>query len=209
MSADNGLTTFQIDVARVFFGTEAAAGYVVAGGAALLASELINRPTQDLDLFASAPVFRVTDAKEALVDAAVGRSWVVTVIHDTPTFCRLIVAGDGEVLVDLALDSPPVSPTLVTVLGPTLAPLELAGRKVLALFGRAEARDFADVFVLAQHFGVKALLVEAAAADPGFSTAVMKQMIGSLDRFVDDEIPLPVDDVPALRSFFLAWAEHL
>jgi hypothetical protein len=30
--------------------------------------------------------------------------------------------------------------------------LELAGRKLLALFGRAEARDFAD-YVLEQRFG--------------------------------------------------------
>lgn len=37
----------------------------------------------------------------------------------------------------------------MTLLGPTLVPLELAGRKLLALFGRAEARDFADVYVLA------------------------------------------------------------
>ncbi len=48
---------------------------------------------------------------------------------------------------DLAMDSPPHSRTTMTVLGPTLAPLELAGRTLLALFGRAEARDFADVYV--------------------------------------------------------------
>jgi hypothetical protein len=75
------------------------------------------------------------------------------VIHDSPTFCRLVVIDrDNEVLVDLAVDSPPHLPPTMTLLGPTLAPLELAGRKLLALFGRAEARDFADVSVLSERF---------------------------------------------------------
>jgi len=56
-------------------------------------------------------------------------------------------------LVDLAIDSPPSAPPTVTLLGPTLVPMELAGRKMLALFGRAEARDFADAYVLAKRFG--------------------------------------------------------
>jgi predicted nucleotidyltransferase component of viral defense system len=34
--------------------------------------------------------------------------------------------------------------------GPTFALEELAGRKLLALFDRAEARDFADVYDIAQ-----------------------------------------------------------
>ncbi len=41
-------------------------------------------------------------------------------------------------LVDLAIDSPPVNTAAMTVLGPSLAPEELAGRKLLALFGRAD-----------------------------------------------------------------------
>jgi hypothetical protein len=53
------LTTFQVEVAHTFFRLNASKGYVVAGGAALIASELIRRPTQDLDLFTSAPVVSV------------------------------------------------------------------------------------------------------------------------------------------------------
>lgn len=57
------LTAFQVEVAHICFELEAADGYVVAGGAALLASDLIERPTADLDLFASTPVTSVTEAK--------------------------------------------------------------------------------------------------------------------------------------------------
>lgn len=80
--------------------------------------------------------------------------------------CRMAVERTTEeVLVDLGVASPPRSGPTVTVLGPTLAPLELAGRKLLGRFGRAAARDFADVDVLAQRFGMDALLEEAKAQD--------------------------------------------
>src|SRR5690348_1306281 len=51
---------------------------------------------------------------------------------------------------------------------PTLAPEELAGHKLLALFDRAAARDFADVYVLAHRFGKDVLLARAAQIDAGF-----------------------------------------
>lgn len=204
-----GLSAFQVAVAELFFELEESAGYVVAGGAALLASDLISRPTQDLDLFAGAPIVSVRPARDALLAVLRERGWSATIIHDDPTFCRLVVLGDGDVLVDLALDSPPASTPELTILGPTLAPLELAGRKMLALFGRAEVRDFADVYRLAEHFGKDALLAEAKTADAGFDVAVLVQMMGSLDRFDDDEFPVVTGEVPVVREFFSRWAEEL
>lgn len=204
-----GLTAFQVAVSQLFFGLDESAGYVVAGGAALLASDLITRPTQDLDLFVGAPVVSVTPAKDALLAALDKRRWGARIIHDDPMFCRLLVTGEDEVLVDLALDSPASSTPELTILGPTLAPLELAGRKMLALFGRAEVRDFADVFRLAERFGKEALLAQASAADTGFDLVVLVQMLGSLDRFDDDEFPMAPDEVPVVRTFFRQWADEL
>ena len=57
------LTTFQKQVARIFFGLKASEGYLVAGDAGLLASDLIARPTEDLDLFAPAPISSVIEAR--------------------------------------------------------------------------------------------------------------------------------------------------
>jgi hypothetical protein len=51
---------------------------------------------------------------------------------------------------DLAVDTPPDFPASTAAAGPTLAPEELAGRKLLALSDRAAARDFADVRLLAR-----------------------------------------------------------
>lgn len=204
-----GLTDFQVEVSQLFFELEASRGFVVAGGAALLANDLIARPTQDLDLFAAVPIVSVVPAKDALLAAVQDRGWSGTIIHDSVTFCRLVVTGDDEVLVDLALDSPPSMPPQLTILGPTLAPLELAGRKMLALFGRAEVRDFADVYRLTEQFGKEALLAEASAADTGFDVTVLVQMMATLDRFDDDEFPTTADEVPVVRAFFREWARTL
>lgn len=206
----SGLTEFQIVVAQVFFQSKASTGYVVTGGAALLAFELITRPTADLDFFTHIPTESVAPARDAFLESAGKQGWQVSVKRDYPTFCRLLVTDRRrEVIVDLAVDSPPVSASTMTILGPTLTPTELAGRKLLALFGRAEARDFADVYVLAQRFGQETLLAEAAEQDSGFSPFVLAEMITSLTRFTDEEIPVSKSVVPDLRAFFARWAEQL
>jgi hypothetical protein len=206
---DQALTDFQREVANVFFALPESGGYLLAGGAALVASELTVRPTRDLDLFTHAPIESINEARDALIVAATDRSWTTTVIRDAPTFCRLIIHGPEDLVVDLAVDSPPASPPTTTLLGPTLAPLELAARKLLALFGRAEARDFADVYVLQQRFGTHTLLDLATQIDPGFDEHVLAEMLMTLGRFGDDELPVDRDDLPAMRAFFAAWAAAL
>jgi Nucleotidyl transferase AbiEii toxin, Type IV TA system len=161
------LTNFQIQVAQLFFALPAAQGFLLAGGAALIAQHLTSRPTQDLDFFTRVGA-SVPAARDALETAASARGWSIERVRDEATFCRLVIHGDDDLLVDLALDSPPEHPATASLIGPTFAPQELAGRKVVALFDRAEARDFADVFELSQHFSKNDLLEKASEVDRGF-----------------------------------------
>src|SRR6266487_4942398 len=116
----------------------------------------------------------------------------------------------AEVVTDLAVDTPPDFPASITAAGPTLAPEELAGRKLLALFDRAAARDFADVRLLARRFGKDVLLARAAQIDAGFDIGTLASMIATLDRFTDDEIPVPEGSSAAeLRAFYAAWRSEL
>lgn len=81
------------------------------------ASELISRPTEDLDLFTHAPVESVTPARDTFFRALSRRDWEVAFLIDTPTFCRMQIADrDREVLVDLAIDSPPSAAPTMTIL---------------------------------------------------------------------------------------------
>lgn len=205
-----GLTTFQLEVAQLFFSLAASRGFLLAGGAALLAQHLSSRPTDDLDFFTAPERGHVPSARDELEAAAWQRGWSVERIQDTQTFCRLIIRrGTDEMLADLAVDAPPDLPGSVTIAGPTFNPEELAGRKVLALFDRAAARDFVDVYLLAQRFPKNLLLARAAEIDAGFDVLVFADMIASLPRFTDTDIPLPDQPVSALRAFFEDWHSEL
>ncbi|HWG62143.1 MAG TPA: nucleotidyl transferase AbiEii/AbiGii toxin family protein, partial [Streptosporangiaceae bacterium] len=185
-----GLVAFQAEVARLFFGLPESKGFLLAGGAALLAQHLTARPTEDLDFFTAPGRGRVPAARDALGEVTRLRGWSAERIHDSETFCRLVIRSDhGTVLVDLAVNAPPDSPPSITEAGPTLAPEELAGHKLLALFDRAAARDFADVYVLARRFGKDTLLTRATQIDAGFDRAVLADMLATLDRLSDTEIP--------------------
>jgi hypothetical protein len=168
------------------------------------------RPTHDLDLFTALGRGVVADALAGLELVAAGRGWQVRRIRTAVTFARLVVTGPAEsVLVDLAMDATPERPPTMSVAGPTLDPDDLAGRKVIALFDRAEARDFADVYALATRYGTDRLLEPAAAVDAGFDLDVFADMLDSLARFADDEIPAPGGDVTAVRTFAAGWASSL
>lgn len=195
----------------MFFALPASKGFLLAGGAALLAQHLTARPTEDLDFFTAPEQGHVPAARDALETETRRRGWTTERIQDTDTFCRLVVrSANAEVLVDLAVNAPPDLPASVTSAGPTLAPEELAGHKLLALFDRAAARDFADVYVLARLFGKDVLIARAAQIDVGFDVRVLADMITTLDRFADDELPVPEGlSVAELRRFYAAWRSEL
>ena len=208
-SSPEGLTDVQVEVARVFFGLAESEGFLLAGGAALVAQALTDRPTQALDFFASPDSGNVVAARDAFETAAQERGWSVRRVRDGATFCRLVVSGPDSLVVDLALDTPPSRPPTAGFIGPTFDLEELAGRKTLALFDRAEARDFTDVYALVQRYGKEVLLARAAEVDTGFDMTVFAQMLGTLSRFEDGELPVPGDRVSELRSFFASWAVEL
>ncbi|MGW7539220.1 nucleotidyl transferase AbiEii/AbiGii toxin family protein [Amycolatopsis sp. NPDC054798] len=209
MTAPEGLTSFQVAVARVFFELPQSDGFLLAGGAAMLAQQLTTRPTQDLDFFASPGHGDVPAARNAFESAARARGWRVSRIRDASTFCRLVVSGPENLVVDLALDAGPSLPPTLSFLGPTFDREELAGRKVVALFDRAEARDFTDVYALSATYPKDLLLARAAQQDPGFDTSVFAQMLGSLSRFEDRDLPIAPSELPALRRFFATWSTEL
>lgn len=152
----------------------------------------------------------VVPAARAFAGAVAELGWELAVIQEVPTFCRMHLIGmDDELVIDLAIDAPPRLPTVNTAAGPMLDPLELAGQKLLALFGRAEPRDFADVFLLARLFGKPELLARASDIDPGFEPIVLASMMRMLDRLEDDELPVAAGIVVQLRAFFHDWASEL
>ena len=147
------LSALQERVARVVVSLPEADGLAVAGGAALVASGVVDRATRDLDFFGTSgdDVDRLRPAVERALVAAgleVSRERV------THGFVRLIVTdGDDSTEVDLDADAR-IRPAKSGPLGPMWSLEELAADKLLALFERAQARDFLDVRALVERFGL-------------------------------------------------------
>lgn len=206
--AGSALTDLQVEVLGIFFALPEATGFVLAGGAGLVAAGLSERPTDDLDLFSAASPIEA--AGDALEGAVIERSWSSERIQSSDAFRRLVVrtAAGAQLLVDLARDSAPIGATITTAVGPTYAPIELAARKALALFDRAALRDFVDLHAVSAVVDRDEVLELAAEVDPGFDRTVFAQMLDTLARFTDEQIA-PSTDPADLRAFFADWASGL
>ena len=121
----------------------------------------------------------------------------------------MVVHAGEDLLVDLALDSALTQPLTMTVLGPSLSAPELAGRKTLALFDRAAARDFVDVYRLAQRFDRTMLLDQAAQIDRGFDRVHFAAQLLLISRYRDADMPIPSGEIPEVRRYFAEWASQL
>ncbi len=207
----SALTRLQIEAARLFFSLPGSAGFAVAGGAALIARGLIARPTRDVDLFLlEAGASTVGSAVTAFETAMDSRGWSHARVIDQQDFIRLSVAdGHDSLIVDLGRDSPATQAIDSTDLGPTLSSRDLSARKTLALFGRAEGRDFADVYALAQRYGRDRLLDWAAQDDPGFDRQVFAGMLTTIDRLDDDDLPVDSRQASIVRAYVHDWAAQL
>ena len=205
----SALTVFQLEVAAVFFSLPSSEQFLLAGGAALVAQGLTARPTQDLDFFTAAGAEAVHAAREEFTVAARTRGWSVTLVREQDTFCRLLVHGPEDLLVDIAVDASPGQSATASFAGPTFSREELAGRKLLALFDRAAARDFVDVYMLTRTFTPDELLTQARNVDEGFDAVVLVDMIGYLDRYTNTDLDLGDVDVHQLRAFFATWRRQI
>lgn len=50
---------------------------------------------------------------------------------------------------------------------------------------------------------------QAHALDPGLDPDVLAQMLATMSRFTDSDVPLPEREVPTAREFFATWANQL
>ena len=86
---------------------------------------------------------------------------------------------------------------------------ELAINKVLAVFGRAEARDFVDLSVLTKRYGLEQLMRRALEKDPGFDPQVFKNMLSRFERLPRDEFEISDEGYAGLVRTIEHWQEIL
>ena len=204
------LSDLQRRCATIILQLPEAAGFALAGGAALLVHEVTDRGTNDIDCFG--PSVAAVDAlAPAAIAALTAAGLDVEVVVMASGFAKLVVVGDSDrTQVDLGFD-PATNAAVLTSVGPVRSLADLAGDKLLALFARAASRDFLDVSALLEHFSRDEMLRLAVAKDRGFTLDVLAdafRVLPTYDRA--DEFPsLSDDEYARLVATFEAWEAEL
>lgn len=115
--------------------------------------------------------------------------------------------------IDLGVDSRGREPVVLAI-GAVLREIDAVANKVVALFGRAEARDFLDVDAIRRsgRFTDADLLNAAAEHDAGFDQRVFVDMLRSVQRMGSRrvaEYDVLGPELGQIKSRLLAWADEI
>lgn len=208
------------EAATVALRAAARHGFALGGGNALIAHGVIDRPTEDVDLFTDREhgVAAAADAVEAALreagytaerqDKAAGLAEVFEGM-DEGLAEWIITTPDGrEMMLQMAYFDRGRQPVLMEF-GPVLDLDDVLGGKVAALASRAAERDYIDVAAaLARGYSVVQLTGLAVTLDPGLTAEDFADAGQRLDRLGDDRFArygLTQEDVTRLRELFAAW----
>lgn len=190
-------------------------GFALAGGYAVQAAGLLERPSEDVDLFTAWDRRgEFDDAVAAVVETYRGAGLVVIVERRYDTFARLRVAeGDRSSAVELAADWRANLPVHMTI-GPVLHPDDAVANKMSALYGRTQVRDFIDVdaAVRSGRYDWESLLRLAEFADRGFDRRMFAEALGEVQRMAIRDFArygVTGRDLEDLRARFAAWRAWL
>jgi hypothetical protein len=198
------LSRLQERVATIIAGLDEAEGFALAGGAALIVRGDVDRRTRDLDFFGPSAV-AVDSLVPAAEQALLAEGLHVERVLDHPGFARLLVHDDHDrTEVDLGSDAR-LFPAEEGPGFPLLSGEELATDKLLALFGRAEARDFVDLLAVEGRYGLDRLFDLAAEKDRGFDANVFAEMLTRIDRLPRAAFLLDERRYEELRAAVDVW----
>jgi hypothetical protein len=152
---DSQAVALQYRVATLALGACRDQGFALAGGQALIVHGIVNRATEDVDIFTDDPA-GVCRTSEAVTAALVAAGYAVESVSEMAELGELfsgfgddlaeLEVRDGEHIVRLQLarfdrHRAPV----VMDIGPILHVDDVLGSKVAAMATRAEPRDYIDV----------------------------------------------------------------
>lgn len=190
--------------------------FALAGSGALREHGLIDRSTQDVDVFTiDAATERFPGAVERTIETLIRHGYQVVPVRRLAQFARLAVTAsdDYQFEVDFGVDWRAHDPVWLEV-GPVLALTDAVANKVGALYSRAAARDFLDVDAIRQsgRFTDKELLHLAAEHDPGFDPLMFANQLGlvaTLRPSLLAEYGVSADALAAIQQRLLTWRQQV
>ena len=172
---------FYTDVARIALAVAERHGFVLGGGFAWLMNGLVERPTEDVDLF--------TDTDGAAGSSADAEC---AAVRDARSLSRLD-RRESPVMMDV---------------GPVMHLDDLIATKVAALVNRREVRDYIDVAAAMERYTVPELLELARLQDPALEDDDVLAAGRYLDRLDDGRFAfygLDAARIAVLRERLEAW----
>lgn len=215
MHTPNGqiLTPFHQELLKRFAASAVGRHFFLTGGTALSAFYLHHRLSEDLDLFTEAPN-TVPLVLPVLQQMAKDLKTPLRISREFPTFIEAFFGPHhGEMIkMDFAQDSPfRLKGLEETSVGIRIDnSTDIACNKLSALYGRAEAKDFIDVFFIAQKlFSFDELLAHAKHKHGGLENywlAIAMQRVERVRLWPTMLLPCNFTEVSA---FFLQKAREL
>jgi hypothetical protein len=151
----------------------------LAGGGAMLAHDLVDRLTQEVDLFTDRDAEEAVAVAAALRGALSAQGWDVRPAPRPPHENRFVAIDRDtgrRVQVEVFSDGGRLKPPVHLGVGPVLHRDDLAADKVLAMWGRGEPRDFLDVYEDRQLFHL------AASKDRGLTPPLLAEALRGVRR---------------------------
>ncbi|HEY3977567.1 MAG TPA: nucleotidyl transferase AbiEii/AbiGii toxin family protein [Streptosporangiaceae bacterium] len=213
------VSEFHREIATIALRAAAGHGFALAGGNALIAHGIVDRPTEDVDLFTDQDdgVARAAGAVEGVLrgagfgverlDQAGDLAEVFEGMGDGLAEWIVTAPGGREMLLQMAYFDRDRAPVIMDF-GPVLDLEDVVGGKVCALASRVEPRDFVDTAAALGRYSVSQLIDFARRLDPGLTRRDFTGAGRMLDQ-LDDEVflryGLSEADVGGLRKAMAAW----
>ncbi|WP_420623313.1 nucleotidyl transferase AbiEii/AbiGii toxin family protein [Candidatus Poriferisodalis sp.] len=202
------LTALQERICRLVGSLPDAESAALAGGGALIVHGIVDRGTTDLDFF-STDIADVRPTAQAVHTALEHEGLHVEVRRGGAILVRLEVTdGHDRTAVDFGPSRRAFPPVLAET-GQVLTPEDLAGDKMAALFSRAAARDFVDVYALSARFSRSQLYELAKDKDTGFVLERLHDALGTFEHRYRQDFPVSDDDYERLRTWVHSWRADL
>ena len=191
-------------------------GFALAGSGAIREHGMIERPTEDVDLFTTRQdVAAFGVAVDQVADRLRGSGFRVEQSRRAAQFARLhVIAEDGLQLdVDLGVDWRQDDPVTLDV-GPVLSMADAVGNKVSALYSRGEVRDYLDVDAIraSGRFSDEQLVIAAAERDAGFDVGIFAWRLDAARRIGMEDVTrydVTAEQLEAVKSRCAQWAADL
>ncbi|GGP88937.1 nucleotidyl transferase AbiEii/AbiGii toxin family protein [Streptosporangium pseudovulgare] len=188
-------------------------GLVLAGGYAMNAHGLTERPSNDLD-FATAAETPLPDVAGAVAGAFRDAGLDATVVEAGPRMARLVVSDpvtEQSCEFDLLREALQRGPVVVGDVS-VVSLDDAVGLKMRALHERSLARDVIDVVSVSHLYGLRELEHLARLHNEEFSPAELVMRLEFVELIADEDFEaygLTAEEIAGIRRYCAAWVEDI